>query len=56
MTDLVNDKLNAEEQVYLREWSDFITQDNGGWSLGDEHITLFRKVNLNLNKKKPNLQ
>lgn len=44
LTDLVNDKLTAEEQLLLKEWSDFITQDNGGWSLGDEHIVLFRKI------------
>lgn len=41
---MVNDKLMADEQSYLKEWADFITQDNGGWSLGDEHIILIRKV------------
>lgn len=40
----MNDKLSPEEQTYLKEWTDFITQDNGGWSLGDEHIVLFRKI------------
>ena len=36
--------MSADEQVYLKEWSDFLSQDNGGWSLGDEHIILFRKI------------
>lgn len=46
LIDLVNDKLTPDEQAYLNEWSDFLTQDNGGWSLGDEHIVLFRKVKI----------
>lgn len=44
LTEMVNDKLMPDEQAYLREWTDFLTQDNGGWSLGDEHIILIRKI------------
>ena len=40
LMELVNDLLNPEEQLQLKEWYEYLSTDNGAWILGDEHLDL----------------